>query len=302
MRDEIAFFINQESGSGEAPQVADAAAATLAGLKVRKSLPRSSVDLTRACSELDPAKTRAAVVFGGDGTQTYALRGLIDSGIPLYPFPAGTANDLALDQGITGCRSQLGSLLESESIEEVRVLEVNGIPFSTISGIGIGAELCEEYNDLRARHRLFKKASQRMNCEIYSALALKNILKNWGRGLPVRITRDGLSEEMTLSSLMICNQANLAGNLKVAPGQNKHADSFTVLIHPGVCGFNTLRGLSSMKFGKIDSSFITYKTERIRIESLNGAPLTVFGDGEILTRSPVLEFRAYPKKLRVYRA
>ncbi len=57
-----------------------------------------------------------------------------------------------------------------------------------------------------------------------------------------------------------------------------------------------------MKFGKIDSSFITYKTDGLRIESLNGAPITVFGDGEILTRSPVLEFRAYPKKLRMYRA
>ena len=302
MRDEIAFFINQESGSGEAPKVADAAAASLSGLRVRKNLPKSSIDLARACSELDPARTRAAVVFGGDGTQTYALRGLIENGIPLYPFPAGTANDLALDQGITGCHDQLETLLKSESIEEVRVLEVNGIPFSTISGIGIGAELCEEYNDLRARHLLFKKASQRMNCEIYSALALKNILKNWGKGLQVKITRDGRSEEMTLSSLMICNQENLAGNLKVAPGQSKHSDHFSVLIHPDVCGIRTLRGLGSMKFGKIDSSFITFKTSVIRIESMNGAPITVFGDGEILTRSPVLEFRAFPKKLRVYRA
>ncbi len=302
MRDEIAFFINQESGSGEAPRVADAAAGTLAGLTVRKNLPRSSIDLTRACQELDPSKTRAAVVFGGDGTQSYALRGLIESGIPLYPFPTGTANDLAQDQGITGCRSQLEKLLHSESIEEVRVLEVNGIPFSTVSGIGIGADLCEEYNELRARHRMFKKASQRMNCEIYSALALKHILKNWGKGLRVRVTREGLSEEMTLSALMICNQANLAGNLTVAPGQSKHSNTFTVLIHPGVCGMKTVRGLGSMKFGRIDSSFITYKTDHIRIESLSGAPITVFGDGEILTRSPVLEFRAFPKKLRVFRA
>jgi diacylglycerol kinase family enzyme len=302
MRDEIAFFINQESGSGEAPLVAEAAASALAGLTVRKNLPRSSTDLTRACSDLDPGKTRAAVVFGGDGTQSYALRGLIENGVPLYPFPTGTANDLAQDQGITGCRNQLERLLHSDSIEEVRVLEVNGIPFSTVSGIGIGAELCEEYNELRTHHRLFKKVSQRMNCEIYSALALKNILKNWGKGLQVRITQNGLREEMTLSALMICNQENLAGNLKVAPGQNKHSDTFTVLIHPGACGMKTLRGLGSMKFGKIDSSFITYKTESIRIESLNGAPLTVFGDGEILTRSPVLEFRAFPKKLKVFRA
>lgn len=302
MRDEIAFFINQESGSGEAPMAANEAASVLPGLTVLKNLPRSSSDLTRACADLDPSRTRAAVVFGGDGTQTYALRGLIESGIPLYPFPAGTANDLAQEQGITGCRNQFEALMRSDSIEEVRILEVNGIPFSTVSGIGIGADLCEEYNGLRSGHRWFKKASQRMNCEIYSALALKNIVKNWGKGLQVRITREGLSEELTLSALMICNQSTLAGNLKVAPGQNKHSDTFTVLIHPGVCGFKTLQGLGSMKFGKIDSSFITYKTDGLRIESMNGAPITVFGDGEILTRSPVLEFRSHPKKMRMYRA
>lgn len=302
MRDEVAFFINDQSGSGEAPLVASSAAAALPGLRIQRNLPHSSIELTRACSALDPQKTKAAIVFGGDGTQTYALRGLIDSGIPLYPFPAGTANDLAQEQGITGCRDQLEKLVRTESIEEVRVLEVNGIPFSTVAGIGIGAELCEEYNDLRSRHRLFKKASQRMNCEIYSALALKNIFKNWGKGYQVRITRDGVSEEMALSALMICNQSTLAGNLKVAPGQSKHTENFTVLIHPGVCGIKTVKGLGAMKFGRIDSSFVSYKTSEIRIESLNGAPLSVFGDGEILTRSPVLEFRAYPKKLKVFRA
>ncbi len=98
------------------------------------------------------------------------------------------------------------------------------------------------------------------------------------------------------------NQSTLAGNLKVAPGQSKHTENFTVLIHPGVCGIKTVKGLGAMKFGRIDSSFVSYKTSQIRIESLNGAPLSVFGDGEILTRSPVLEFRAYPKKLKVFRA
>jgi diacylglycerol kinase family enzyme len=302
MRDQVAFFINDQSGSGEAPLAANSALSALPGLRIQQNLPRSSIELTQACSALDPQKTKAAVVFGGDGTQTYALRGLIDNGIPLYPFPAGTANDLAQEQGITGCRRQLEKLVQADSIEEVRVLEVNGIPFSTVSGIGIGAELCEEYNDLRGRHRLFKKASQRMNCEIYSALALKNIFKNWGKGLQVRITRDREVNEMTLSALMICNQSTLAGNLKVAPGQNKHSETFTVLIHPGVCGIKTVKGLGAMKFGRIDSSFIRYKTAQIKIESLNGEPISVFGDGEILTRSPVLEFRAYPKKLKVFRA
>jgi diacylglycerol kinase family enzyme len=302
MANELAFFINQGSGSGRAPALATEMEGALPGLTIRKALPESASGLTQACSELDAGRVRAAIVFGGDGTQTYALRGLLQNEIPLYPFPSGTANDLASEQGITGCRTQFKQLLEAQSIEQVRVLEVNGIPFSTVAGIGIGAELCQEYNSLRANYGVFKKASQRMNCEIYSVLAMKQILRGWGKGHRVRITHDGGTQELTLSSLMVCNQSTLAGNLKVAPEENKLGNSFTLLIHPGPCGVRTVKGLASMKRGKIDGTFIQLKSSSLRIESLDGLTLPVFGDGEILDRAQTLEFKVHSKRLRIFKA
>lgn len=302
MSSKVAFFINETSGSGKSPETAERLERALPGLRISRSLPSTSSALTEACGKLDPSETKAAVVFGGDGTQTYALRGLLETGIPLYPYPSGTANDLASEQGITGCREQMQRLIEEESIEEVRVLGVNGIPFSTVAGIGIGAELCAEYNGLRSRHSWFKKLSRKMNCEIYSLLALKNIARNWGKGFKVRMSTDEGFRELEVSALMVCNQSTLAGNLKVAPGQSKSGETFTVLIHPGPCGMDTIKGLAGLKLGRIDSSFLTFKATSLHIESLDGTELPVFGDGEILIRSKSLEFKAHPRKLRIYKA
>jgi diacylglycerol kinase family enzyme len=99
---------------------------------------------------------------------------------------------------------------------------------------------------------------------------------------------------------MICNQSTLAGNLKVAPNQTNSDDEFTVLIHPEACGFSTLRGLAQLKSKNIAQSFIRFKTKNLLVETLDHQSLKVFGDGEILTESNKLEFKEFPKKLRIF--
>ena len=141
MSGSIAFLINENSGAGKSSLRAKEAQDSLNSKSVISASPQSPQDLSKLCATLEPGKTKAAVVFGGDGTQNYALRGLIESGIPLYPFPSGTANDLASEHGITGCLKQMQKLVEEESLEEINVLGVNGVPFSTVGGIGIGSAL-----------------------------------------------------------------------------------------------------------------------------------------------------------------
>ena len=300
MGQEIAFLINEHSGQGEARELAEIAREGLPGLQVQSTLPRSALELTEFCKNLPPQETRAAVVFGGDGTLNYALRGLLDSEIPLYPYPSGTANDLANENGITRSPEQLGRLMKSGATREVRVLQVNGIPFSTISGIGIGSKVCDEYNRMRARFQWIQRLPKRFNCEIYSLLATRTMMKNWGRGHLVRLVSEELNEVVHTSILMVCNQSTLAGNLRVAPMQTPEEDSFTVMFHKEPCGSGTLKSLAKMKFGRLDSGFRSFKTKKLRIESLNGEPLQAFGDGEILTTSSSLDFRVHPKKLKIF--
>jgi diacylglycerol kinase family enzyme len=294
------FFINKNSGAGKSSELARDALLSISELPVKTSAPTSSHQLTENCLNLEKNITRAAVVFGGDGTHSYALRGLIESGIPLYPFPSGTANDLSSAQGIDGSIRQFKDLIQNNSIEEIKVMSANGIPFTTVAGIGIGSALCEEYNRIRDRFPLLKSISQRASCEVYSLLALKQIASSWGKGHRIRIIADAFDRELTVSSVMICNQSTLAGNLNVAPEQSNQEDEFTVLIHPEPCGLSTLRGLIQLRLKNTNAPFIRFKTKRLEIQSLDGSPLKVFGDGEILTESSNLNFQEYPKKLRIF--
>jgi diacylglycerol kinase family enzyme len=302
MKESFVFLINENSGSGKSLSNAAEAQKTISSSSVQSTAPVSPEELSKVCIQLEPAQTKAAVVFGGDGTQNFALRGLIENGIPLYPFPSGTANDLANEYGITGCINQFKNLIQQDSVEEINVLSVNGVPFSTVGGIGIGSALCAEYNRMRTRFKFLKKIFQRVSCEIYSLLAIKQVIANWGKGHRVRIKGDSFQRELTVSSLMVCNQSTLAGNLRVAPEQNKNSEEFTVLIHPEPCGFSTLRGLAGLKAGNIDRSFISFKTKNLEVEFLNEKENHVFGDGEILTAAKKLVFRRYPKKLKIYSA
>jgi diacylglycerol kinase family enzyme len=297
---EIQFFINDQSGKGEGRDRAEWARSQLPGLRISSQIPTSGQELAKLCSQLKEANTRAAVVFGGDGTVNYAIRGLIESGIPLFPYPSGTANDLANEHGITGSTDQLTKLLDQKSIHEVNLLSVNGIPFSTVAGIGIGSYICDEFNRLRQNHPTLLKASGRLSCEIYSLLAVKRIISSWGMGHRVRISSDEFSQTIETSVLMICNQSKLAGNLTVAPDQTPHSKTFTILHHQEKSGFSTLKSLLAMKLGRLNQSFKTFKTEKLVLESLNGEPLSVFGDGEILTSGTRLEFMRHPKKLRIF--
>jgi hypothetical protein len=179
MGQEIAFLINERSGQGEARELAEIAREGLPGLRVESTLPRSALELTELCKRLPPQKTKAAVVFGGDGTLNYALRGLLDSEIPLYPYPSGTANDLANENGITRSPEQLGRLMQSGVTREVRVLQVNGIPFSTISGIGIGSKVCDEYNRMRGRFQWIQKLPKRFSCERQSDASILRQVTLW---------------------------------------------------------------------------------------------------------------------------
>ncbi len=57
-----------------------------------------------------------------------------------------------------------------------------------------------------------------------------------------------------------------------------------------------------MKMGKINDSFISFKTKTLQITHLDGESLEVFGDGEILTQGKTLNFTHYPRKLKIFKA
>ena len=87
------------------------------------------------------AEQRPAVVVaaGGDGTVRLVAQELAGTGVPLGVLPLGTGNDFAKANGIPDDVAGALERIVRRSTRAIDLLEVNGRPFVTAGGIGIGA-------------------------------------------------------------------------------------------------------------------------------------------------------------------
>ena len=152
----LAIMANPAAGRGRALALAQEARRALWGWPLELFVPETASELQEACRTLEPARFEAAIVIGGDGTINRALRGLTKSGVPLLPFPGGTANDLATELGIPADWEGVQRLVDARARAPMDLIEVNGVPFATVAGIGVGAELTELFNTRRDRSVLFQ--------------------------------------------------------------------------------------------------------------------------------------------------
>ena len=266
--------------------------------------PSTAAQLTEACAKLDPATYEAVVVIGGDGTLNHAIRGLMKANpedqVPLYVFPSGTANDLASELGTTADWAQVQRLIHSKQMETIDLVEVNGHPFVTVAGIGLGASLTEEFNQRRATSKTFRFLHETFQKKIYTTLSVRAIFQNWGRERNIQVESGIFNERIKTSAIFVCNQERLGGDLVVAREKVNVDQRLKVLIIPRTCGIPMLRALKSLKDGEIPDDFISFYTKNLRLTDLTGENISVFGDGEILTKSPSLKFQSLPSRLRVY--
>lgn len=297
----VAILTNFNAGRGRSRDAVRAAQHALWGWDVEVMHPKSEADLQRITAELDPKIYRAAVVVGGDGTVNHALRGLVSSGVPLCPFPAGTANDLARELDIQADWEQIQGLLDSGWNDRMDVIEVNGIPFVTVAGLGLGAKLTKEFNELRKCSTVFRQVYRLLESQIYQALSVKTILWNGVGARHIHVRADSFDEKIRTAVVFVCNQAFLGSNLMVAPHTKNDDRKFHVLVVPKLNRLSMLRGMMEMRAGRLPENFIIFSTDSLRLKSLDGAPLMVFGDGETLTESHELEFKIRPKSLSVLR-
>ena len=103
-------------------------------------------------SDLQPdriASFDAIVVAGGDGTVRPALGPAMAARVPLLPFPAGTANDLAVRAGHGHDPEGIPAALEAGRSVAFRPVLANGAPFACYAAVGLGASA----SAIRARHR-----------------------------------------------------------------------------------------------------------------------------------------------------
>jgi diacylglycerol kinase (ATP) len=298
----IVLIANKQSGRGLALQAIQVAQRCLWGRPLRVLLPDSAEGVRLAAAELTPEETAAVIVVGGDGTVNQVLGALSRSGIPLLPFPGGTANDLAAELGIRNDWEQVQRLLDHGQTEAIDLITVNHMPFATIAGVGIGATLAAEYNRWRRISPAFRVVSRRLQSQVYALLSAKALFFNRSCGKRLHFQSDIYDEKVKTGAVFICNQARLGGNFVVGPQSRNDDRRFSVLIMPGYRTAQLASALVALKFRRTPpSNFILFSTSQLIVRDLENRSIQAFGDGETLVESPILSFEIQPKALRVYR-
>ena len=300
----IAIIANGRAGDGNAIKKTLSARTNLWGRDCDYFFPTSLSELRTTCFQITPTHYDALVVIGGDGTVNQVIRNLHahPNPVPLYPFAGGTANDLARELSLNPDWNQVQTLVDQKRIDWIDLVEVNGVPFATVAGLGIGSTLAHEFNTFRDRSVLFREASRLFRAQIYTLLSANFILFRTNYTHHLNIQAPGFQERLKTPAVFICNQTYFGGDLKVAPRIDNNDRRFNVLIVNTSSKYRLLKSMMQLKQGHLPPNFYIFSTDQLTITDLDEKPISAFGDGETLISSPRLEIRLSPKKLAVFRS
>lgn len=281
-----------------------AARATLWGRPAEFLFPDSVSEMQGLVAKIVSGKEHEAVVIvGGDGTMNQALRALKlkTNPVPLYVFPGGTANDLAKELRIKPDWAQVQALVDRHHTWMMDLIEVNGVPFSTVAGVGVGAALTAEFNSRRNSSFAFQTLARLAHSQIYTLLTAKTILTSRDYIHHLHIRSSSFDEKLRTPAVFVCNQSKLGGDISVAPDIANNDNRFNVLVVTTRSRTRLLASMAELKSGKLSDDFVVFSTDRLTLTDLDGRKITAFGDGETLAESSRLDFRIIPKVLKIFR-
>jgi len=299
----VAILANAKCGRGDGPRALQQARRVLWGWPLEMIAPASLAELRESVSRLSPQEYEALIVVGGDGTFHQVLKVLREACIrdlPVYPFPAGTANDLASELQLRPDWEQVQTFLDEKRIEKIDCITVNDVPFSTIAGMGAGSQLTSEFNSRRASSQIFRALSFRLRSHIYSAMSAKTLLFGQDYFHRLHIRGEGFDEKLKTPVVFICNQPRLGARLTVAPDTQNNDGRFHVMIVPRIRRHRLITGLIALERGYVPQDFLLFSTDRLLVRELDGREIPVFGDGESLLSASELRFLTDPRSLPVY--
>jgi diacylglycerol kinase (ATP) len=134
------LLLNPNARLGESP-LEDAIRALAEGgvtVEVERYVSAAEVspDIVRRAAGFD-----LVIVGGGDGTINAAVRGVLQTGLPMGILPMGTANDLARTLSIPLDLVEAARVVALGHTRRIDVGDVNGHYFFNVASIGLAAEL-----------------------------------------------------------------------------------------------------------------------------------------------------------------
>jgi len=266
------------------------------------ALEAAEVVRSRMAAEQRPAVVVAA---GGDGTVRMVAQELAGTGVPLGVIPLGTGNDFARANGIPSDVAGALDRIVRRSTRAIDLLEVNGKPFVTAGGIGIGAHTALVVPWIKALHPLARMATESLGTAVYRIAAGANVMLRPGLAERVRLTWrvPGESADRTLEvrahGVFIANQRTMGGGISLpVPADNADGALDVCVVHD-VARVRLLASLTQLLRGSAIASnvFSAWRAVRVTIETERRSAF--FGCGDLVAEGTTFEVRVIPGALRV---
>jgi diacylglycerol kinase (ATP) len=253
------------------------------------------------------AEQRPAVVVaaGGDGTVRLVAQELAGTGVPLGVLPLGTGNDFAKANGIPDDIPGALERIVRRSTRAIDLLEVNGRPFVTAGGIGIGAYSALTVPWIKALHPLTRMAADSLGNGIYRVAAGLNVMFRPGITQRVRLSwrvpgeTGDRSTEVTAHGVFVANQRTLGGGIALPiPADNADGALDVCVVHD-VARVRLLAALTRLLRGSAIASdvFSAWRATRIVIDTERHSQF--FGCGDLVAEGTHFDVRVIAGALRV---
>lgn len=237
----------------------------------------------------------AVVASGGDGTVTTVAYLLSATGIPVLPFPAGTANLLAMNLSSPSEPHALANMTRTGNMMDFDIGEIelaNGerLGFMIMAGAGYDATIMK---GAAAGKKLLGPMA-------YFTSAVANAMPQHS---DFTITIDGKTIESAGVGVLIVNFSKIQFDLSVVHENLPRDGAFDVVVLNTKDAFGLIPALiacildRSGEFPGRTDAFEIYRGREITVDA--NPPLLVQYDGEVTSRTTPFTVRMLPKAARV---
>ncbi len=229
---------NGRSGGGDARRYDLLAELCRRGIETTVRAVEDGASITAAVA--DAADFDAVAALGGDGTVSTAAYALRSTSVPLLSYPAGTANAIALNLGITAdphrcadilergntARIDLGEIVYEQQHRAPKGIERRGAPrptapltsgFVAVAGVGFDAEMMERGAELKPQ----------FGAAAYLFAALGNASPRMAR---IELELDGTRVETEGSGVLLVNFGRMQFDLTLTHDSNAQDGMLEVVV------------------------------------------------------------------------
>lgn len=221
----------------------------------------------RARQALDEGGYDAIVAAGGDGTVNEVAHGLTGSDIPLGIIPAGTANVLAIELGMSSSPEGQAKMLAFGESRTVYPGSVNGRYFLLVVGVGL---------DARAVRGVFLKLKKFWGEGAYALSALRELLRYQPPALKVTVE----DQQYKAAWVMVFKASRYAGDWVAEPEARLEDPELSVVMLPAQNRWQLIPHLLDFvrrkPLSRVD--ICLRQVRRVLIEGPTGEPAQMDGD------------------------